>query len=85
LKQENNGIDKSEQLEIVTLHPTFVVGPSIIAERNSSVEGILKIMNRSIPGVPNLTMPSVDVRDVAEAHYQAFIREGLQGQRFLIS
>lgn len=59
----------SHVVEIITIHPTFVIGPTLIAENNSSVTGILKVMKREIPGVPNMTMPTVDVRDVAEAHY----------------
>ncbi len=42
-------------------------------------------MTKKIPGVPNLTMPTVDVRDVAEAHYQAFVRPGINGERFIIN
>eukprot|EP00347_Sterkiella_histriomuscorum_P012343 403368958 len=72
-------------VEIVTIHPTFVIGPSLITERNSSAEGIAKLINRQIPGVPNITMPSVDVRDVAHAHLLAFLQPGLHGERFIIT
>jgi hypothetical protein len=43
-----------------------------------------KIMMREIPAIANMVMPSVDVRDVAEAHYQAFIKPNLHGERILI-
>ncbi len=71
--------------EIITLHPTFIIGPTLITERNSTPEGMAKIMTRNIPGIPNLVLPAVDVRDVARAHYLAFEKEGINGERFLIS
>ncbi len=43
----------------------MVIGPCITPERVSTPEGIAKIMNRNIPGLPAMTVPSVDVRDVA--------------------
>lgn len=38
-------------------------------------------MNSSIPGVPKLMTPCVDIRDVAHAHYVALEKEGLNGMR----
>lgn len=73
------------KLEIVTLHPTFIIGPSISTEATSSVDGIAKIMRRDIPGLPHIVMPSVDVRDCAAAHYVALFKDGIQGQRFIIN
>jgi len=67
----------------VTVHPTLVLGPSLIAEKNSSVEAIYRIMSGSIPGVPNIMFPCVDVRDVAQTHWLAFRKEGINGERFL--
>jgi hypothetical protein len=69
----------------VTLHPTFVIGPTIIREDNSSVGGIAKFMNSSLPGVPKLMTPCVDVRDVAYAHYLALEKPGLSGLRISIT
>ena len=49
----------------------MVVGPTLTSERVSTPEGIAKIMNRDIPGLPAMCMPMVDVRDVAAAHVKA--------------
>ena len=46
---------------------------------------IAKIMRRGIPGLPNIMFPTVDVRDVAKAHYLALVTPGIQGQRFIIN
>lgn len=66
------------------MHPGFVCGPTLIGERNSTAEGIAKFMRGEVPGVPKIMMGIVDVRDVAEAHYLAFIKDGLSGRRFII-
>ena len=42
-------------------------------------------MMKEVPATPNTSMPSADVRDIAKAHYQAFITPNLHGERFLIS
>jgi dihydroflavonol-4-reductase len=72
-------------LEIVTLHPTMVIGPTLTSERVSTPEGISKFMNRSIPGVPEMCVPSVDVRDVAEAHVRALFAKDLHGKRIILN
>jgi hypothetical protein len=63
----------------------MVVGPTLTSERVSTPEGISKIMNRDIPGLPNMTVPTVDVRDVATAHVRALLTDGLHGKRILIN
>lgn len=51
--------------EIITLHPSFIVGPVLNSLASSSVEGIQKLVNGSIPVVPRLHLPTIDVRDCA--------------------
>ena len=51
--------------EIVTLHPSFIVGPVLNSLASSSVEGMKKLVNGSIPVVPRLHLPTIDVRDCA--------------------
>ncbi|CDW83956.1 nad-dependent epimerase dehydratase [Stylonychia lemnae] len=71
------------QLEICTIHPTFILGPSLIKERHSSIEAICRILNNEIPAIPKFGSPAVDVRDVALLHYLAFEKQNIQGERFL--
>lgn len=65
----------------------MVIGPTLTSERVSTPEGMAKIMNRDIPGIPEMSVPSVDVRDVALAHVRALLCEPgkLQGKRILIN
>ena len=57
-----------KKIELVTILPGMVFGPSIIQEKNPSSEIIKMIMTGKIPGAPKVSLPMVDVRDVAEAH-----------------
>jgi len=73
------------KLEVVTLHPGFILGPSLIKSPSSSISAIAAILNNSYPGMPRLHVPCVDIRDVALAHYEACFKEGLQGERILLA
>ena len=74
----------SHKVDVITLHPGLVVGPTIIKERNSSNDALARIILGQLPGLPNLLIPTVDVRDIAYAHYLAFIKPDLKYKRFII-
>ncbi|CAI0455028.1 unnamed protein product [Linum tenue] len=64
---------KENGIDMVTIHPGFVIGPFFQPTMCSSVSMILNLVN----GAGNKTYPNfhywvVDVRDVAEAHIKAF-------------
>ena len=69
------------------MHPTMIIGPCITPERVSTPEGIAKILNRNIPGLPAMSVPSVDVRDVAQGHVNALLapQGKLHGKRILLN
>lgn len=60
------------------MHPSFIIGPTFISEENSSISAIAKFMRGEFPGVPKLMIPTVDVRDVALAHYYALERNDIE-------
>jgi hypothetical protein len=64
-----------------------MVGPPLTGFSTSSVEAIRKLTMGDIPVVPQIHLPSVDVRDCAEAHMKALLAEdrSLHGQRILIN
>jgi hypothetical protein len=43
---------KENVTEIVTLHPTFIIGPPLNHLASSSIEGMRKLVDGSIPVVP---------------------------------
>ena len=52
-----------------------------------SAEFIIKIMKRRMPVIPKISLPVVDVRDVAQAHVQAILPDKLaisNGKRYII-
>ena len=75
------------QVEIVTLHPSSIFGPTFIDECSGSIEGIVKIIRRDIPGIPEMWLPCIDVRDCAKAHINALLAEPgkLHGHRILLN
>lgn len=71
--------------ELVTVLPVAVMGPV----SGNAVSGANRIVERllagAMPGLPNLWIPIVDVRDVAAAHVSALTTPAAAGQRFLIA
>ncbi|KAK1369300.1 cinnamoyl-CoA reductase 1-like [Heracleum sosnowskyi] len=63
---EEHGID------LVTLHPGFVLGPLLQPDLNVSSERMLNFIKTGQEIFPEGTYRFVDVRDVAYAHIQAF-------------
>ncbi|WP_147439644.1 hypothetical protein [Paraburkholderia sp. BL17N1] len=46
---------------------------------------VQRMLNKDMPAVPNLFVPIVDVRDVADAHIRAMTHSLAAGERFLLS
>lgn len=76
---------EGQGLELVTINPVFVLGPSLTGTDNASNEIVGKLVRREIPGVPQLQFRLVDVRDVARAHVLAMTAPNAAGQRFIVS
>lgn len=72
------------RLELVCINPGYVLGPSLLGVDNTSNEIVGKLLRREVPGVPRLSFPLVDVRDVAHAHVLAMTNEKAAGERFLL-
>ena len=58
----------------------MINGPTLITGRNSTCEGVAKILRGNVPGVPPIQFGCVDVRDVAGAHLLAFTKPGIGGK-----
>ena len=71
------------QMDVVAINPGIVLGPLLSADASVSVETVSRLMNHQVPGIPNLTFPIVDVRDVAAAHLSAMTTPEASGQRYL--
>ncbi|MGA0602843.1 SDR family oxidoreductase [Caulobacter sp. KR2-114] len=70
-------------LELVTVNPVGVFGPVLAADYSTSILLIKRLMDGSLPGVPDLWFGAVDVRDVADLHLRAMTDPAARGERFL--
>ncbi|MEM0999573.1 MAG: aldehyde reductase [Bacteroidota bacterium] len=73
------------QWDLVTINPSFVLGPSLTQNSNSASLTLMKqIMDGTFKsGVPELYFGVVDVRDVAQAHLEAAFRPTAQGRHIV--
>lgn len=78
------GLPPERRLELVTMNPVFVLGPSLLGTDNTSNEIVRKLLRREVPGIARLQLGLVDVRDVAIAHVLAMIVPEAAGERFIL-
>ncbi len=74
---------KQGRWQLVTINPSFVMGPALNAGANTSESlSILKQLGNGTMkmGAPKLGIGVVDVRDVAEAHFKAGYTETASGR-----
>ncbi|MTD16914.1 NAD-dependent epimerase/dehydratase family protein [Nakamurella sp. YIM 132087] len=71
--------------ELVTLLPVAVMGPVMGRDISGSNHLVQALLTGSMPGLPHLFVPVVDVRDVAAAHVLAMTVPDAAGERFLLS
>ena len=67
-----------------SINPVAVFGPVYDDDMSTSVEMVKKIIDGSIPLIPDMGICVTDVRDVAEAHVRAIEApaEKVRGERF---
>ncbi len=75
--------DSQEQWDLVTINPSLVLGPPLNPHHTTSESmNILTMMGDGTmkTGAPKLGIGLVDVREVAEAHYQAGFKPEAKGR-----
>ena len=64
--------DDEHKIEIVTLHPGGIIGPTLLKNKPfTSMEMIKKCFTGEYPALPYISTSFTDVRDLAEVHYNA--------------
>lgn len=71
--------------ELVAICPAAVIGPVMGKEFSPSIQIIQKLIDGSLPGLPRIGFPLVDVRDVADLHVRALTARAAANQRYLAS
>jgi len=78
-----DGLGESAGMDLAVINPGLVMGPLLGPRCPTSGEVVRKLLNRSVPGLPDLAYPPADVRDVAAAHVAAMTAPSASGQRFI--
>ncbi|MBN4046558.1 aldehyde reductase [bacterium AH-315-P15] len=73
---------KNPPFGFAVVNPGAVLGPVLESDYGTSAEIVLRILQGSLPGMPKLGFPIVDVRDVAGLHILALESDASNGQRF---
>jgi len=71
-------------IELITVNPAMVLGPTLEPDYGSSLEALVLLMRGRYPFLPKISMGIVDVRDVAGLHRLAF-EKAQPGTRLLCS
>ena len=69
--------------ELVTVNPTFILGPALTAQARSSLQLIKAMLDGTMPVVRRQRFGVADVRDVADLHIRAMAAPGAAGKRYL--
>ncbi len=72
-------------IEFVTVNPSLVLGPLTSDDFSTSLEVIKRLIEGSLPGLPNFGFGIVDVRDVADLHVRCLNAPNMAGERFIAS
>lgn len=72
-------------MEFCTVNPSLVLGPLQSGDFSTSLVAIKKLLEGSMPGMPNLGFGIVDVRDVADMHVRCLTAPNMAGERFICS
>lgn len=76
-------VEEHPELEYISLHPGFIIGPPLMTETSSpSIGMISNIMKGKMFMMPDMSTGFIDVRDLALAHIKALDLEA--NQRILV-
>ncbi len=70
---------------LAVINPGAVIGPLLSDDPGTSVSAIQQIMAGALPMLPDLRLPWVHVRDVADAHIEAMTAETAGANRMIVA
>ncbi|MEM6620418.1 MAG: aldehyde reductase [Pseudomonadota bacterium] len=71
------------EMKLTSINPGLVLGPPLDSRIGTSLELIERLLAGKDPLVPRLGLPVVDVRDIAQMHVRALLRDESVGFRFV--
>uniref|UniRef100_A0A914V267 Signal recognition particle subunit SRP72 n=1 Tax=Plectus sambesii TaxID=2011161 RepID=A0A914V267_9BILA len=91
VKAERAALDFVNQLtadqhkfELVVIVPFLIFGPTLTDAVGASLGMVHGFLTKPMAKLPNISIPSVDVRDVAKAHILAMTAAGAAGERIAV-
>jgi dihydroflavonol-4-reductase len=70
-------------LRYSSVNPSLVLGPALDRDIGTSAQVVQMFLKGKYPGAPRMSIPVVDVRDVARMHRLALEAQGPDGARYL--
>ncbi|MHA2936867.1 SDR family oxidoreductase [Vibrio sp. RC27] len=70
-------------LELSVINPGIILGPVLESDYGTSAEVIIKLMDKSLPAIPQIGFTVSDVRDVAQAHILAMQSPNAAKERYI--
>ena len=80
-----NQNEKTKKIEVCTINPSFVFGPSLTYDMGASNLLIRALLVGKLPALAKIQFNVVNVLDVAKAHVLALKSDSAAGQRFIVS
>ena len=80
-----NRVEKTKKIEVCTINPSFVFGPSLTYDMGASNLLIRALLVGRLPALAKIQFNVVNVLDVAKAHVLALKSDSAAGQRFIVS
>ena len=75
--------EDGQGLELAVVNPVWIFGPVLGNHISTSVLIVQRTLKGDLPGLPQLSLGVVDVRDVADLHLLAMTNPKAEGGRFL--
>jgi nucleoside-diphosphate-sugar epimerase len=75
-------VEEHPEMRLTVINPGAVLGPPMDEHYGTSLEYVELILGRGAPIYPQVSMPAVDVRDVARMHVGLMVADEAVGQRF---
>lgn len=76
-------VAKAPGMELAVVNPVAVMGPALGPDLATSVIGVKRLMDGTMPALPRLSFGVVDARDVADLHLRAMTNPRAAGERFI--
>jgi len=77
-------LSEEKKFELSVVNPAVILGPILTKFTGTSVDIIKAVLAGEVPGVVDISMGVVDVRDVARAHIIAMEKPECNGKRHLL-